>query len=252
MIKPIVWRHYRYYLSNCVVDRNDSFGVFCTGQDRKPITLTFPIVIEIENRSFEWCLIVNLYKATHCGSWWRHKMETFSALLALCPGNSHRPVTRSFAIFFDPRLKERLSKQSRRRWFETPSRSLSGDYDVTVMHSLSVPTLRCVRWSVLCLAHDEFYIKNTNPNAWSTENDDVKIPKLVYSNLGVIYWSDVLCRLFLFIDNLPSSAYSAKNMAFVANVFRILYQTSSAPVNRLLALRPCFWRVKQDNSAHSW
>ena len=37
---------------------------------------------------------------------------------------SHRPVTRSFDVFFDLRLNKRLSKQSRRRWFETPSSSL--------------------------------------------------------------------------------------------------------------------------------
>ena len=47
-------------------------------------------------------------------------METFSALLALCAGNSpvtgefpaQRPVTRSFDVFFDPRPNKRLSKQS--------------------------------------------------------------------------------------------------------------------------------------------
>ena len=41
-------------------------------------------------------------------SWWRHQMETFSALLAFCAGNSpvigvfptQRPVTRSFDVFF--------------------------------------------------------------------------------------------------------------------------------------------------------
>ena len=59
-------------------------------------------------------------------------MEMFSALLALCAGNSpvtgefpaQRPVTRSFDVFFDLRLNKRFSKQSRGRWFETPSRSL--------------------------------------------------------------------------------------------------------------------------------
>ena len=64
--------------------------------------------------------------------WWRHQMETFSALLAFCQGNSpvndefpsQRPVTRSFDAFFDLRLNKRLSKQSRRRWLETLSRSL--------------------------------------------------------------------------------------------------------------------------------
>ena len=64
--------------------------------------------------------------------WWRHQMETSSTLLAPRAGNSpvtsefpsQRPVTWSFDVFFDLRLNKRLSKQSRRRWFETPSRSL--------------------------------------------------------------------------------------------------------------------------------
>ena len=46
-------------------------------------------------------------------------METFSALLALCAGNSpltdefpeQRPVKRSFDVFFDLILNKRLSKQ---------------------------------------------------------------------------------------------------------------------------------------------
>ena len=61
--------------------------------------------------------------------WWRHQMETFSALLAICAGNSpvpgefpaQRPVTRSFDLFFDLRPNKRLSKQSWGWWFETPS-----------------------------------------------------------------------------------------------------------------------------------
>ena len=63
---------------------------------------------------------------------WCHQMETFSALLTICAGNSpitgefpaQRPVTRSFNVFFDLRLNKRLSKQSRGWWFETPSRPL--------------------------------------------------------------------------------------------------------------------------------
>ena len=65
-------------------------------------------------------------------AWWRHQMETFSALLAICAGNSpvpgefpaQRPVTRSFDVFFDLRLNKRLSKQSWGWWFETLSRPL--------------------------------------------------------------------------------------------------------------------------------
>ena len=68
-----------------------------------------------------------------CGfSWWRHQMETFSALLAICAGNSpvpgefptQRPVTRSCDVFFDLRLNKRLSKQWWGWWFETLSRPL--------------------------------------------------------------------------------------------------------------------------------
>ena len=65
-------------------------------------------------------------------AWWRHQMETFSALLAICAGNSpvtgefsaQRPVTRSFDVFFDIRLNKRFSKQWWGWWFETQSRSL--------------------------------------------------------------------------------------------------------------------------------
>ena len=60
-------------------------------------------------------------------AWWRHQMETFSALLAICAGNSpflgefptQRPVTRSFDAYFDLRLNKRLCKQSWGWWFET-------------------------------------------------------------------------------------------------------------------------------------
>ena len=63
---------------------------------------------------------------------WRHQMDTFSALLALCVGNlpvtcefpSQRPVMRSFGVFFDLRMNKWLSKQSKRRWFGTSSCSL--------------------------------------------------------------------------------------------------------------------------------
>ena len=65
-------------------------------------------------------------------TWWRHRMETFSAPLVLCEGNlpvtggfpSPRPVTWSLSVFFGQHLNKWLSKQSRRRWFETPSCSL--------------------------------------------------------------------------------------------------------------------------------
>ena len=75
---------------------------------------------------------ISLHHFGVCYAWWRHQMETFSALLAICAGNSpvpgefptQRPVTRSFDVFFDLRLSKRLSKQSWGWWLETISRPL--------------------------------------------------------------------------------------------------------------------------------
>ena len=70
-------------------------------------------------------------------SWWRHQMETFSALLAICAGISpvtgefptQRPVTRSFDVFCDLCLNKRLRKQWGGWWL----RHHGAHYDVTVM-----------------------------------------------------------------------------------------------------------------------
>ena len=59
-------------------------------------------------------------------------METYSALLDICEGSqpatgglpSQRPLTQGFDISYDLHLDKRLCKQSGRRWFETPARSL--------------------------------------------------------------------------------------------------------------------------------
>ena len=76
-----------------------------------------------------WLMVTTiLEKSLTPTPWWRHQMETFSALLAICAGNSpvtgefptQRPVTRSFDVFFDLRL----NKQSWGWWFETLSRPL--------------------------------------------------------------------------------------------------------------------------------
>ena len=58
-------------------------------------------------------VLTSWYRQT---SWWRHQMETFSALLALCAGNSpvtdefpaQRPATRSFDVIFYLRLNRVL------------------------------------------------------------------------------------------------------------------------------------------------
>ena len=117
------------------------FKSLCINNDRSAMLLC------IQNTGFDWSLFVvdkpqrkneSKFKYTiprkqkTTLSWWRHQMETFSALLTFCENNpsvaggfpSQRPMTLSFHVLFDLRLNKRLSKQSRRRWFETPSRSL--------------------------------------------------------------------------------------------------------------------------------
>ena len=101
---------------------------------------------EQNDRNFQYvtskCIVV-IFRPAHaahlmknscnlCVAIWRHQMDAFSALLVLCARNSpvtgefpaQRPVTRSFDVFFDLPLSQKLSKQSRHWWFETPSRSL--------------------------------------------------------------------------------------------------------------------------------
>ena len=78
-------------------------------------------------RALKYCV-----KSQDSISWWRHQMEPFFALLALCAGKSpvtgefsaQRSVTRSFDVFFDVRLNKWLSKQSRGWCFDTPPSSL--------------------------------------------------------------------------------------------------------------------------------
>ena len=122
-----------------------------------------------------WCMLIlsawidiigNIYMVPNyifmisVGIWWRHQMETFSALLAICAGNSpvpgefptQRPVTQSFDVYFDLRPNKRLSKQLWGWWFETPSCSLWRQCDEFRKYNLQTTPdnplcfYRCWRW----------------------------------------------------------------------------------------------------------
>ena len=80
-------------------------------------------------------------KPEYTKSWWRHQMDIFSPLLSLCesPVDPSKGQWRGALIFlFDLCLNKRLSKQSRRRWFETPSRSLCRHCNVMLLGLRSV------------------------------------------------------------------------------------------------------------------
>ena len=99
-----------------------------------PVATAYPLHMPYLNVEIK--LFTILVQCRHA-QWWRHEMDTFSVLPAHCAVNSpvtfefpwRRPVTRIFDVFFDLRLNNRLRKQSRRRWFESPR----AHYDVTVM-----------------------------------------------------------------------------------------------------------------------
>ena len=86
-------------------------------------------------------------------------METFSALLALCAGNSpvtgefpsQRAVTRSFDVFFDLLLNKRLGKQPWGWWFEPPPSPLWRHCNVMIKAQFE-----CVH---LPLSHRHYFIR---------------------------------------------------------------------------------------------
>ena len=94
--------------------------------------------------------------------WRRHQMETFSALLAICAGNSpvtdefptQRPVTRSFDVLFDLRLNK--------PWINNREagdlRSHGAHYEVIVMTHASPGLLREINST-------PFIETNSNPSS---------------------------------------------------------------------------------------
>ena len=101
-------------------------------------------------------------------SWWRHQMETFSALLTLCAGNSpvtgefpvQRSVTRGFDVFFDLRLDRQLSKQWRRWWYETLPLSLWRHCKVLHVPHVTLP------WAETCFTWPEATQRKEMDSAW--------------------------------------------------------------------------------------
>ena len=109
--------------SSCVLNRTQSNNLGEAGSTRRQGADTSSTFIQYN------------YHIVRDNAWWRHEVETFTALLASCAGNSsvtgefpaQRPVTRSFDIFFDLHPNKRFSKQSWGWWFH------GAHYDVTVI-----------------------------------------------------------------------------------------------------------------------
>ena len=123
---------------------NTWVDVDCAGVDRPQDSRTHQLATLDASNHTGW---QSTWKRTW--SWWRHQMETFSALLALCAGNSpvpgefpaQGPATWNIDVSFD------LNGWVNGWWFETPSHSLwrhsnvSGSTD-SVACGLSMITVR--------------------------------------------------------------------------------------------------------------
>ena len=122
-------------------------------------------------------------------TWWRHQMETFSALLAICAVNSpvpgefptQRPVTRSFDVYFDLRPNKRLSKQSWGWWFETQSRPLWRHRIEQFVLLLSHPWKQKPQYSAMPLKCGQFSPKSSQKTSHSSP-----------TSYGVFLWIKVL------------------------------------------------------------
>ena len=135
-LRQLLWSH-TYWATSFAMKRFSLFKIFALGNQHQQNDNS-DVIIPGHLSSAEWMsstmrsryLAVPCLQMTHERHlWWRHQMETFSALLAICAGNSpvpgefptQRPVTQNFGVCFDLRPNKRLSKQSWSWWFETPS-----------------------------------------------------------------------------------------------------------------------------------
>ena len=111
--------------------------------------------------SYDGCSCINQLNPCkfRCITWRRHQMETRSALLVICAGNSpvpgeftaQWPVTRSFDVFFDLHPNKPPSKQSWGWWLETPSRPLwrycnENDHQYRLVEGISWVSVTSMIW----------------------------------------------------------------------------------------------------------
>ena len=117
---------------------------------------------------------------------------------APCEGNPrgeswippHRPVTRSFDVFFDVRLKKRLNKRSRCRWFETLWRSLWRDVTVMLIESYA-KQMKNKRTGPISKMHyfSAFSVRKLDVDLWASQNE------MNYSVCVFTLWLNIVVSL---------------------------------------------------------
>ena len=144
-------------------------------------------------------------------------MEIFSALLAICVGNSpvpgelptQRPVTWSFDVYFDLRPNKRLSKQSLGWWFETLSPPLWRHRNALMIGQGWVITSHYFARMLSRIQHKT--ITNINANYWSLNtqlrwnlNQNTHVPTIVICQQRK-RWIFLFVCLFVFLPGLQRS-----------------------------------------------
>ena len=167
-------------------------------------------------------------------------METFSALLSICAGNSpvpgefpaQRPVTRSFDFFFDLRWIKGLYKQSWGWWFETISRPLwrpSNDnmgllYLMKLLYTHSGPTILNLLNGLHNFCSNNQLIVNETKTKVMCFGKTVK-PELYFNNkeiehvehykyFGSIIRSTHQCKQDIYAENYSYSSNQARKTMF--------------------------------------
>ena len=138
-------------------------------------------------------------------------------LLALCAGNSlvtgefssQRPVTQSFGVFFDLRLNKRLSKQSRRRWFEMPLRSLWRHGNGNIENLRSIPTYYVHKGPT-----GSKQVSITSVKGFAPNRDEA----MTWSNYGTVHWR-IYESLWQYLHgSTPVSVIVKKSTSFLENM----------------------------------
>ena len=125
--------------------------------------------VRANERSVKWVLIssvmhlfycrISVCQENHYNSWWRHQMETISALLALCAGNSPVPVNFPHKGQWRGGLKFSLICARINDWVNNREagnlRRHHGHYDISVMYMTWLFEL--VIYIKQNKAHDNFY-----------------------------------------------------------------------------------------------
>ena len=166
--------------------------------------------------------------------WWRHQMETFSALLAICAGNSlvsgefpaQRPVTRSFDVFFDSRLNKQLSKQS---WAGDLIR-YRAHYDDTVMQWCDfIPHhIKCIYIYIFCSCLTDLVLVSVIPHKITVLEIRFFLLKGIDTSPDVLLWYNSNRAV------IPWRAHYKYNITRIST-----YPCHIQPIIRVLTRAPC-------------